>query len=162
MAQFRYRLQPLLEQKVRVKEEAQLGLAAAQRELRAEEAELGACRRAQEVAAERLAGVRAEGVPGAGVSRGELLRLRRDYLARLQDECDDASDAAGAQELRVSDALERVETAREVLTSASREVEVLEKYRARLERRFHNEIARKEAAEQEEMASLMFQQGRKP
>lgn len=162
MAQFRYRLQTLLDQKVRAKEEAQQALAAAQRELRTEQEELEACRREQEAGADRLRRARAERVsPATGGSSGELMLLRRDYIGRLKDECDDASDATGAQELRVTEAGERLAAARETLASASREVEVLEKHRARLERRFNDEAGRKEALDQEEMANVIFLQGRK-
>jgi flagellar biosynthesis chaperone FliJ len=158
VAQFRYRLQTLLDQKVQVKEEAQQALAASQRELRTEQDELEACRRAQESTVDKLRRARIERVSRAS---GELMQLRRDYIGRLQDECDDALDATRAQELRVSEAEERLSTARETLASASRDLEVLEKHRARLERRFNNEVGRKEVLDQEEMANVMFLRGRK-
>jgi hypothetical protein len=90
-----------------------------------------------------------------------MMQLRRDYIARLKDECDDASDATRAQELRVSETEERLAAARETLASASRDLEVLQKHRARLERRFNEEAGRKEALDLEEMANVIFLQGRK-
>ena len=162
MAQFRYRLQTLLDQKTRAKEEAQHALAAAQRELRTEQDELEACRREQEASAERLRCAQVERMsPMTGGASGELVRLRRDYIGRLQGECDDASDATRAQELSVSEAEERLASARETLASRSRDVEVLEKHRARLESRFNDEAGRKEALDQEEMANVIFLQGRR-
>ena len=162
MAQFRYRLQTLLDQKVQAKEEAQQSLAAVQRELLREQDELEACRREEEASAGRLRRARAERVsPMFGGSSGEAMRLRRDYIGRLQGECDDASEATRAQELSVSEAEERLAAARETLASRSRDVEVLEKHRTRLERRFNDEAGRKEAFDQEEMANVIFLQGRK-
>lgn len=162
MAQFRYRLQTLLDQKVQAKEEAQRVHAAVQRDLRTEQEELETCRRNQEKAADRLRGARAEGTsPAIGTSNGESMRLIRNHIARLQDEWNDASEATGAQELRVIEAEERLTAARELLASASRSVDLLEKHRARLERRFKDEVGRKEALDQEEMATIIFLQGRK-
>jgi flagellar biosynthesis chaperone FliJ len=161
VAQFRYRLQTLLDQKVQAKDEAQHALANAQRELRTEQGELEECRREQEARAERLRQKRAECVaPTMGGSSGELMRLRRDHIGRLQDDWLDASKATRAQELSVNEAGERLGAARETLASRSRDVEVLEKHRARLERRFNNEAERKEALEQEEMANVIFLRGR--
>ena len=161
MAQFRYRLQTLLDQKVEAKEEAQQRLASAQRELRTEQDELDVCRREQEARTGRLRRARMESLsPVIGVSSGEQMRLRRDHIVRLQDELHDASDAVAAQGLRVTEAEERLATAREMLEARSRDVEVLEKHRARLERRFNDEAARKEVLEQEEMANIVFLRGR--
>ena len=92
---------------------------------------------------------------------GEGMRLRRDYIERLQQECADASEATRAQELGVSEAEERLAGARQLLASRSRDVEVLEKHRSRLEARFNGEAARKEALDQEEMANVIFLQGRR-
>jgi flagellar biosynthesis chaperone FliJ len=160
VAQFRYRLQTLLDQKVQAKEDAQQALAAAQRQLRTEQEELEVCRREQEASADRLQRARLEGVSLNGESNGESMLLRRAYIDRLKDECDDASDATRAQELMVSEAEEQVAAARGTLASATRDVEVLEKHRARLERRFNDEAGRKEALDQEEMANVIFLQGR--
>jgi flagellar biosynthesis chaperone FliJ len=161
MAQFRYRLQTLLDQKMREKEQAQQDLAAAQKELRTEETELDACRLEQQAAGARLRNARAEMMsPVNGGSSGEWLCLKRDHIGRLMGECRDVSDATRTQELRVGEAEERLADARETLASRSRDVEVLEKHRARLERRFSNEAERKMALEQEEMANVIFLQGR--
>jgi len=147
---------------VQAKEEAQQALAVAQRELRTEQDELEVCRREQEARSDRLQRARADSVsPAGGGSSGESMLLRRNYIGRLRDECDDASDATRAQELLVREAEDRLEAARETLSSASRAVEVLEKHRERLERRFNEEAARKETQAQEEMANVIFLQGRK-
>ena len=160
MAQFRYRLQTLLGQKIQAKEDAQHALGVAQRELRASRDELEECRRVQEARAQNLRNARAERMsPRIGGSSGEMMRLRRDHIGRLQDECDEASDATRAQELSVSEAEERLAAARATLATRSADVEVLEKHRSRLESRHNQEFARKEAIDQEEIANMTFLRG---
>ena len=161
MLQFRYRLQTLLDKKALAKEQAQHALAAAQRDLRAEEGELEACLREQEAAVERLRRARVESMsPAADGTSGEWMRLRREHVGRLYDEWREAANATRAQEVSVNEAGDRLAAARETLASRSRDVEVLEKHRARLERRFNNEAERKEALDQEEMANVIFLRGR--
>src|SRR5689334_19140262 len=138
MALFRYRLQNLLDQKIEAKEEAQQVLAEAQGQLQTEQNELEARRREQESSADVLRRARAERVsPSIEASSGEWMRLRRDHIARLMDEYDAASDAMRAQELNVTETEERLLDARATLASRSRDVESLEKHRAKLERRFN-------------------------
>ena len=162
MAQFRYRLQTLLEQKLQAKEEAQHGLAAAQRDLRKGQDELEACRGEQQAAAERLQNARAEALsPVARATTGEWMRLKRAHIHRLEEQLERAVAETRAQELSVTEAEERLAAARQTLASRSRDVEVLEKHRARLERRFRGETERKEALDQEEMANVIFLQGRR-
>jgi flagellar biosynthesis chaperone FliJ len=162
VAQFRYRLQALLDQKGQAKKEAEHSLADAQRELRTTQEELEACRREQDASAGRLRRARAERVSSViGGSSGEEMRWRRDYIGRLLDEYKDATNAMRAQELSVSEAEDRVAAAREMLASRSRDVEVLEKHKAKLERRFNDDAARKEALDQEEMANVIFLQGQR-
>jgi YscO-like protein len=163
MAQFRYRLQTLLDEKTREKQAAQQMLAVTQKELREEQDELEMCRREQETAANRLKRARAEMIPSvSGDTSAGWVRLRRDHIERLKDECNDSSDATRAQEVRVSEAEERFTGARQTLAARCRDVEVLEKHRARLEHRFIRELEQKEALAQEEMANIIFLQQSSP
>jgi hypothetical protein len=162
MAQFRYRLQTLLEQKLQAREEAQHALAAAQRDLQKEQDEFAACLREEQAAADRLQNGRAEVLsPLAGATTGEWLRLKRAHIHDLEQQHERAVAETRAQQLSVTEAEERMIAARQVLAVRSREVEVLEKHRARLERRFRSETERKEALDQEEMANVMFLQERR-
>jgi len=157
MAQFQYRLQTLLEQKTRAKENAQHTLAAAQRELWKEQNELEVCRREQEAAAESLRNARAESLsPAAGAASGEWMRLKRGHIHRMEDHDERATAEARAQELSVAEAEERLLAVRDELASRSRDVEVLEKHRTGTERRFLEEMARKETLDQDEMANVIF------
>jgi hypothetical protein len=150
-----------LDQKVRAKEEAQHTLAEAQRNLRKEHDELDACRREQQVAAERLRNARAETLSAAGAASGEWMRLKRLHIYRLEDQDEHAAADTRAQELSVTEAEELLSAARGTLASRSRDVEVLDKHRARLERRFREEAVRKEILDQEEMANVIFLQSRR-
>lgn len=162
MAQFRYRLQTLLEQKIQANREAEHGLAAALRELRKQQDELEACLMEQEAAAERLEEARLEALsPVTGATTGEWMRLKRAHIHRLEEQNERAVSESKAQELSVTEAEERLAEARKTLASRSRDVEVLERHRARIERRFHAETEKKEALDQEEMANVIFLQGRR-
>jgi flagellar biosynthesis chaperone FliJ len=158
---FRYRLQPLLDRKVQVRDEAQQALVEAQRDLRKEEEELESCRREQEGCEERLRQAHSEWLsPAAGASSGEAMRLRRGHIQQLDRERRAAAEETHAQESSVADAGERLAGARDTLAARSRDVEVLEKHRVRLERRFLENAARKEALDQEEIANVVFLRGR--
>jgi len=162
VAQFRYRLQTLLGQKMQANQEAEHGLAAALRELRKQQDELEACLREQKAAAERLEEARLEALsPVAGATTGEWMRLNRAHIHRLEEQNERAVSESKAQELSVTEAEERLAEARKTLASRSRDVEVLERHRARLERRFHAEAEKKETLDQEEMANVIFLQGRR-
>jgi flagellar biosynthesis chaperone FliJ len=161
MTPFRYRLQVLLDQKEREREEAQQALILTQQSLQQEQRELDACRGEQDRAAERLRWARLEMVsPLTGGATGEWIRLKRDHVARLADELAAASDAITMQELRVTEAEEALSGARAKLRTVSRELETLEKHKERQERRFKEEAERKEVAANEEMANTMFLRGK--
>jgi chromosome segregation ATPase len=147
---------------MQARQEAQHGLAAAQRELQKQQDELEICRLEQEAAAKRLQETRAEALsPVAGATTGEWMRLKRAHIHRLEEQNERAVAETKAQELSVTEADERLAAARETLASRSGDVEVLEKHRARLERRFRAETEKKEALDQEEMANVIFLQGRR-
>jgi flagellar biosynthesis chaperone FliJ len=159
---FRYRLQVLLDRRVRAREEAQHALGAAEQDLRKAEDELESCRREQEAGEERLRQARGEWLSSVGrASSGEAMRLRRSHIERLDQERRNAVDETRAQQVSVAEAGERLAAARQALADRSRDVEVLEKHRARLERRFQENAARIEALEQEEMANIIFLRGSK-
>jgi flagellar biosynthesis chaperone FliJ len=157
---FRYRLQTLLEQKCREKDEAQQKLLTAQQALRLEKEELQENLREEAKAAEELSTARAELVSGQGGSSGAWIHLRRDHLAQVKDRWNEALDTTHLQEQRVREAEEDVQQARTEIAVRSRDVEILEKHRSRAERKFLAEVERKEVLDQEEMADVLFLRGR--
>jgi flagellar biosynthesis chaperone FliJ len=161
MPQFTYRLQVLLDQKITAKQEAQQVLADRQKELRAEQDALEECRRQETLVSGKIGDARGKLLSRGGLgTSGEAVRLYRDYLRGLQADLDAAKDTSFSQQLRLREAEERLAEARSSLAEASRQVEVLEKHRARLERRFLREAEHQEALAQEEMGNVMFSRRR--
>ncbi|MBV9508138.1 MAG: flagellar export protein FliJ [Acidobacteriia bacterium] len=155
-APFKYRLQKLLDLKLERKEELQRDLAQRLAELAAEQKahqELEAARARME---EKLASLKR--VP-LGMS-GLAIQQYRDYLRGLVMDVEATRDAEFSQRLRVQEFAENVAKARRVLAECSRELEVLNKHRDRLEKRFLKEAERKEAADQDEIGSMLFSRGR--
>jgi flagellar biosynthesis chaperone FliJ len=158
MAQFRYRLERLLEQKVAAKDDAQQALADRQKELTIEREALEACAVERERIGTRLADLRRSMLAGVAAQQatGAMIGMRREFAIRLQQELREAQDSYRAQELRIRDAEDAVQDARKRLAECSREVETLEKHRDRLRAQFEKEAERKESLEQEEMGNVMF------
>lgn len=154
---FKYRLQLLLDGRIQLKQEAEQRLAARQRELRTErerleelDAEVGRVAKVKsEFRARLLSGTE------AAVS-GRDAAISRDYLRGLDQDLETARDACFSQRLVLEEAEERLSAARRELAECTREVEILEKHKARLEQRFVRELARKEAIEQDEIGNMLF------
>ena len=66
-----------------------------------------------------------------------------------------------AQRIDIEERKEQLDNATSALASATREVEVLNKHRSRAERRWMAEAERKEAIEQDEIASAIYQTRRR-
>jgi flagellar export protein FliJ len=161
MARFTYRLQRLLDVKIERKEQLERNLVQCQRELVAEQEALDELRRAQARIEEKLTVSKRSILGGsAGVSE-HVIRQRTDYLHGLASDLEAAKNAEFSQRLRVREFEERLAEARHLLAEGSREVEVLNKHRDRLEKRFLKELEKQEAAEQDEIATSMFNQGRR-
>jgi len=158
MATFKYRLQPLLDQKIQRQEEAEKTLAARIRELAAEQRKLKELeQRQRELAVKKQTRRREILVPRSGesVSGGEVQR-RSEYLQGLEADLEQARGAVLAQDLTVEESKERLAQARRNLTACSRQVEILKKHRDKLEQRFRREIERKEALELDDVGNTLF------
>jgi flagellar biosynthesis chaperone FliJ len=154
METFRYRLQTLLDRKAELKENAERELAAARQKLREAEARLAAARdREQALDADRAARRRAL---LTGESGGDEVRRRVSDLALVGRRIEEARDEVMSLRLHTEESKEQVDHAAVVLAGAVRELEVLNKHRAKGERRFRAELERKDAAVQDEIASALF------
>lgn len=162
MATFRYRLQPLLDQKSREKEEAEEALAERQKELRAERLKLEELRRKEEQLAARRDGLRRSLLDGGGEQpvTGDEVRRRVERLRALGQDVETARDAVFSQKIVIEEAEERLENARRQVAECTRQVEILTKHRSKLERRFLAEVERKEALEQDEIGNILFMRNR--
>lgn len=159
MPVFRYRLQTLLDQKLEHKQEAERVLAQRRKELREAEERLAGLRTRQEELEAGRAARRASLLPGT--SSGEEIRRRRDDLSLAARRVEDIKDEVMAQRIQIEDRKEQVETAASALAAVAREAEVLTKHRSRGERRWNAEVERKEAIEQDEIASALHQARRR-
>jgi hypothetical protein len=159
MPLFHYRLQALLNQKLDQKQEAERLQAQRRRELRASEQCLaGLLVRQGELEAGRTA---CRAALFCGESSGEEMRRRRDDVALAARRVEDVKDEVMAQRIDIEEREEQLGNATSALASATREVEVLNKHRSRTERRWIAEAERKEAIEQDEIASAMHQTRRR-
>jgi len=162
VATFRYRLQPLLDQKSREKEEAEEALAERQKELRAERQKLEELRKKEEQLAAQRDGLRRSLLDG-GSERpvtGDEIRRRVERLRALGQDVETARDAVFSQKIVIEEAEERLENARRQVAECTRQVEILTKHRSKLERRFLAEAERKEALEQDEIGNILFMRNR--
>ena len=160
MPAFPYRLQPLLDQKLERKQEAERAQVERRKELRESEARLAELQSRQgELETERTA-CRTSLL--SGESTGEEIRRRRDDLSLATRRVEDIKDDVMAQRIEIEERVEVLENATAALAAATREVEVLNKHRSRSERRWLAERERKEAIEQDEIAAALFQTRRRP
>jgi len=154
MSVFSFRLQCLLDQKVRVKEDAMKNLAARQTELRREEDTLALIQRHIHRLEQAILSTRQTALASEAIGAHTLIQLS-DYLRGMANDVNTAHDALAAQELAVDHAKARQEQARGHLAVCRREEEVLMKFRNKLHRRFLESQARKEDIERDEVGNIL-------
>ena len=160
MAQFHYRLQILLDLKIDAREKLERALADRQRELAAENQALAELEESQRALEATLKEARLARLGTAEGINGHTLEIRTQYLRRLVQDVETGQGAVSAQRLRVGEFQDRVAETRQLLADAAREVEVLEKHKERLEKRFLRALEQKQALEQDEMGGIIFNQRR--
>ena len=160
MPEFKYRLQPLLDLKVERKAQLQLELAARQKELAAEQEALVEMTGNRTRMQDKLAASRKELLNRSGGSSGRIIEQHKNYMMGLTADLEAAKAAEFAQHSRVRKFEENVEKARQALAECSREVDVLNKHRSRVQKRFLEAAERQEAVEQDEMSNAIFNRRR--
>lgn len=159
MGIFRYRLQPLLDQKAAKKEDAEQHLATCRKKLREAQEQLAErMARQKEMEAQRLERRRAL---LADEAAGADVQHRVNDVALMARRIEDMKDEVMSLRLHIEECKEKVEMAVAALAEAVREVEVLKKHRAKGEQRFRAEVERKDAIAQDEIASAMFETRRR-
>ena len=135
---FKYRLDPLLNQKAQVKQRQAELLSTKER-------------------------VRNELLSPGGVKplTGEEVRRRLDHLRGVDQDVESARGEVFAQKQAVDESQERLIQARQYLAECAREVEVLEKHRDKAEAHHEKQLERKEAHELDEVAGRLFISRRK-
>ena len=158
MPTFTYRLQPLLDQKVRLKEQAEEQFAQKQKQLRLAYERLEELRAAEKALVVKRDTLRRNllvsdgGQPPSGVQ----VRQRREHLEFVTVELEAARDAIFAHELFIEECKEQVAAAQRHLTKCLRDVEILKKHREKLQQRFQRELERKEALELDEIGNMLY------
>ena len=161
MAPFQYRLQPLLEVKLERRKELERALTGRQRELAMEREALAELEQAQNGLRLRVAEALRTRLQADSNANGYTLDLHTRYLRGLAADVEAGKGAVAAQRIRVGEFQDLVAEARQHLAEAARVVEVLNKHRERLEKSFLSTLERKEAQEQDEMGSIIFNHGRR-
>jgi len=161
MAHFQYRLQPLLDLKLEYRKALERALAALRLELAAEEAALVELRKTHDALKVRFAEALRARLSADSIVQSRNLDQHTHYLRGLAADLEAAAGAAAAQRIRIAGFQDRVTAALRQLAQAAHEVEVLNKHRERLERGFLRMEERKEALEQDEMGSIVFNRGRR-
>jgi flagellar biosynthesis chaperone FliJ len=154
MPVFQFRLQALLDQRTEEKRHAEELLAARERELAAERRTAKELEKEVQRAADHYERKRAERF-APGVHGGSTFAKQSDFLLGLKLDVQAARSGVLSQQVFVDQAKEAVQEARVVLEERRREVDVLEKYREKAEKRFLQEAAYREELEQDEIGNVM-------
>jgi flagellar export protein FliJ len=155
MAGFRFRLQPLLDERLQAQKHAEEELAESQKELLVEKRTWKDLQREQKRIEDLIVIRRRELIGNVPIGGGEL-EQRKEYLAALSLQLQSARDAVFSQQLVVDEANAKVEAARSRVAERSREAETLAKYREKLEKEFLREAARKEELELDEIGNVLY------
>jgi len=157
MSAFRYRLEPLLEQKQEARKEAERAAIERERELQAETDRLEALERRERELTERRSQMRREilGKPGGEVVARQA-EERAAYIRAIGEDIEAARNDVFSQRLAIEECEERLNEARRAAEDARREVEVLNKHRARQEQRFLREAQAKEELELDEIGNALY------
>jgi flagellar export protein FliJ len=155
MAVFKFRLQPLLEQRKLLTEKAEEQLAQRKKELAEAEAELRSLEQQEKDMEALLAQTRVDFL-NAPISSGEQLRQHRDHIQVMNAHLDEARDNTTTYRITVDQIRETVTAARAEVDECRRQEEILMKYRDKQEQRFRAEEERKEAAEADELGTTMY------
>jgi hypothetical protein len=155
VAAFSFRLQYLLDQKTRVKEAAERYMTERRWELAAEKETLNVIQRELESLAQTLLNARLE-MLYLNTAFAENLLRRAEHLRGLAHEREAIHESLCAQQLVIEEAEVKLGHAREHLILCSREVEILAKFRDKLQQSFLQAAARKDEMEQDEIGNISY------
>ena len=160
MAQFIYRLQPLLDARKQARKEADRVVAERRAALREASNVLAGLQESTGRLESDRSGIRNSMLSGEELT-GLDVRRRVDDIAILGRKIEDAKDEMLAQRIAIEEYEERVAEAERAVAELSRQVEVLTRHREKAERKFLLDAERREANEQEEIASTMYEARRR-
>lgn len=156
MAAFTFRLQTLLDQKLEIEARARAAVVEKQRILEEQQCLLLKLIENEERIWRSIVRIRDELLLVAETNTGADVQRKNDYLEALRQDLRAAHDQTLMQQFAAEEAQMNVETAQAYALECFREAEKLTRYRAKLEKRFLTEAARKEELEQDELGTAMY------
>ena len=157
MAQFIYRLQLLLEQREERRKEAERELLRQEKELETQSAALQSLQQKVDQLVGRRRQLQREVTKtgDAGVLSAKDVQQRFEETQVVGLLIDDAKNAALTQRSLIEQCAARVQEAKKNLQEATREVEVLQKHRAKQEERFQRELQAQEELVLDEIGNVL-------
>jgi flagellar FliJ protein len=155
VASFRFRLQPLLDQKEKQKQDAEAALIERQTEAMDERRALNELER-KETAMIQMITEAKRNLNQSEANTGQNLAASADYLAALEGERKAMRRPILSQQMLVEATDARVQQARENVAECTRQFDILMKFRNKLEQRFLRNMAQKEELELDEIGNTLF------
>lgn len=155
MADFVFRLQALLDQRIEARRQAEEELATRERALAAEKKTIEELEAAADAAEALYQRKRAERSV-SGRNRGVPFLSQDSALAGLKLDVQAARSAVLSQQIFVDEAFGHVQEAHAALAARKQEEDVLEKYREKAQARFLREESYREELEQDEIGNVMY------
>jgi flagellar biosynthesis chaperone FliJ len=158
MAAFIYRLQLLLEQKEEIKKEAERSLVQAEKELQSQVERLHALQQTVKELVEKRLQMQRELLKPAegGALNARTVQERIEYSKAVGLQIEDAQSDVNSQHMRVEQCETDVRENRKRMQEANREMEILQKHRAKQQERFQRELREKEDLELDEIGNVLF------
>jgi hypothetical protein len=154
MPGFQFRLQALLDKRTEEKHHAEELLALREKELAIERQTMKELEEEVRRAAEHYQRKRVERF-AKGMHGSSTFAKQSDFLLGLKLDVQAAQSGVLSQQVFIDQASESVQQARAVLEDRRREVDALEKYRQKAEKRSLQEAAYREELEQDEIGNIM-------
>jgi|SRR3990172_7777731 len=155
-----YRLQIVLDKRLKAKEDAEKVLAESQKALEAEKKKEQQCVEAVEQAKQKKEDFKAEMNRKIMEENLEVekIKMLKNYLKSLDFEIKRAEERLEEQKLQVQKAEQVVEQKRQVLVEATKEHQAIEKHKEKWVQTIKKEIEEAEAKEQEEVGNVLYLQ----
>jgi flagellar export protein FliJ len=159
----KYRLQPVLDKRQKIKEDAEKALGAAQKKLDEEKKKEDECIQLVNQAKQRKEEAKAEMSRKMLEEKLEVqkIRMHKDYLKSLDFEIKKAEEKLDEQRTRVKAAEQVVVQRRNELVEATKEYQAIEKHKEKWATSIKKEMEEAEQKEAEEIGNVLFLQRKK-
>lgn len=158
MSKVKYRLQPILDEKERLREDAIQFLNKKKDELKAEEKKLEQIKEELTIAIERKNQMTQEynDKMFSGKYTVDEIKIRKIHIEDMILKIEEIKQAVENQRKAVARAEGEVRKAEDALIAASKEVQVMEKHKENWQQALKEEERKKEAKQLEEIAQIMY------